>query len=203
MKRKNKKEGRLFIGILVAVIALGVGYAAISGVNLFINGSATAKASGQQEDFKVHFDDLTSSGNYMTYTEEAAVDSFTQTFDTAKHVTATTGETNKTASITIANDQLSADVAVSNLTTIGDTVTFTIPVINESDGVKANITAAVTNNNEEYFNVTATPTTATPTLLNDNGATTNVTVTVSVVKVPKVNDVNGTFTVTLTAEPTE
>jgi len=201
MKRKDKKEGRLFLGILVAVVALGVGYAAISGVNLLINGSATAKASGQQEDFKVHFDDLTSQGIYMTYTEEAGEDSFTPSFDTAKHVTATTGESNKTASITVANDQMSADVAVSNLTTVGDTVTFTIPVINESDGVKANITAAVTNNNEEYFNVTATPTTAT--LLNDGGATTNVTVTVSVVKVPKVNDVNGTFTVTLTADPTE
>ena len=184
MKRKNKKEGRLFLGVLIAVIALGIGYASISGINLLINGSATAKASGEQEDFKVHFDDLTSEGNYMTYTETAAVDSFTQTFDTAKHVTATTEESNKTASITVANDQMSADVAVSNLTTVGDTVTFTIPVINESDGVKANITAAVTNNNEEYFNVTATPTTAT--LLNDGGATTNVTVTV-----------------TLTAEPTE
>lgn len=201
MKRKNKKEGRLFLGILIAVMTLGVGYAAITGVNLIINGSATAKASGEQEDFKVHFNELVSAENYMTYTEEAAVDSFTQTFDTSKHVTATTGESNKTASITIANDQKSAEVSVSNLTTIGDTVTFTIPVINESDGIKANISAEVTNNNEEYFNVTATPTAET--LLNDNGATTNVTVTVSVVKVPKVNDVEGTFKVTLTANPVE
>lgn len=202
MKRKNKKEGRLFLGILIAVIALGVGYAAISGVNLLINGSATAKASGEQEDFKVHFDNLTSEGNYITYTETAAADSFTPTFDTAKHVTAAAGESNKTASITVANDQLSADVAVSNLTTVGDTVTFTIPVINESDGIKANIAASVTNNNnEEYFNVTATPTTETQ--LAGNGATTNVTVTVRVVKVPKVDDVNGTFKVTLTANPVE
>ena len=201
MKRKNKKEGRLFLGILVAVIALGVGYASITAIPLIINGSAIAKASGQQEDFMGHFDDLTSSLGYMTYTETAGLDSFTESFDTVKHVTATTGESNKTASITVANDALSADVAVSNLTTVGDTVTFTIPVINESDGIKANITAAITNNNEEYFNVTAT--TTTETLLNDGGATTDVTVTVSVVKVPKVNDVEGTFTVTLTAEPTE
>ena len=200
MKRKSKKEGRLFLGILVAVVALGVGYASITGVNLIINGSATATAR-QQEDFKVHFADLTSSGNYITYTEAAAVESFTQTFDTAKHVTATTGESNKTASITVGNDGVSADVVVSNLTTVGDTVTFTIPVINESDGIKANIIAAVTNNKGEYFNVTATPTTET--LLSGNGATTNVTVTVSVVKVPKVDDVEGTFTVTLTADPVE
>ena len=201
MKRKNKKEGKLFLGILIAVITLGVGYAAISGVNLLISGTATATTGSQQEDFMVHFANLTSTGNYMTYQETAEVDSFTQTFDTEKHVTATTGASNKTASITISNDGLSADVVVSNLTTIGDTVTFTIPVINESDGINANITAEVTNSNEEYFNVTATPTTAEA--LNSNGATKNVTVTVSVVKVPKVSDVNGTFKVTLTANPTE
>ena len=200
MKRKNKKEGRLFLGILIAVVTLGVGYAAITGVNLIINGSATATASGQQEDFKVHFDDLTSSGNYMTYTEEAGEDSFTPSFDTEKHVTATTGASNKTASITVANDQMRADIAVSNLTTIGDTVTFTIPVITESDGINATLAATVENENEEYFNVTAVPAVET---LNSNGATTNITVTVSVVKVPKVNDVNGTFTVTLRANPVE
>ena len=201
MKRTNKKEGRLFLGILLAVVVLGVGYAAITGVNLIINGSATASASGQQEDFKVHFANLNSSETYMIYSEEAAVDNFTQTVNNEKQATATTGESNKTASITVANNQVSADVAVSNLTTIGDQVTFTIPVINESDGIKAKIVASVTNDNEEYFYVTATPTTET--LLNANGATTDVTVTVRVVKVPKVNDVEGTFTVTLRAEPVE
>ena len=40
MKRKNKKEGRLFLGILIAVVTLGVGYAAITGVNLIINGTS-------------------------------------------------------------------------------------------------------------------------------------------------------------------
>lgn len=201
MKRTNKKEGRLFLGILLAVVVLGVGYAAITGVNLIINGSATASASGQQEDFKVHFANLNSSETYMIYSEAAAVDNFTQTVNNEKQATATTGESNKTASITVANNQVSADVAVSNLTTIGDQVTFTIPVINESDGIKAKIVASVTNDNEEYFYVTATPTTET--LLNANGDTTDVTVTVRVVKVPKVKDIEGTFKVTLRAEPVE
>ena len=200
MKRKNKKEGRLFLGILVAIVILGVGYAAISGVNLMINGSATAKSSSQQEDFIVHFDNLTNAGNYITYTETAGLDSFTQSFDTDKHVTAASSQTDKAASITVANDQLSADVVVSNLTAVGDTVTFTIPVINESDGIKANLSATVANNKEEYFNVVASPAVDT---LNGGDATTTVTVTVSVIKVPKVDDVTGTFTVTLTANPTE
>jgi len=200
MKRKNKKEGKLFLGIIVAVLVLGVGYAAITGVNLIINGSATAKASGEQADFKVHFDDLVSTGNYITYTEEAATDSFTQNFVDSKNVTAASGTTNKEASIAVANNQMSATVSVSNMTTVGDTVTLTLPVINESDGIKANLSAIVENDSEEYFDVTAVPAVET---LNGNNATTTLTVTVRVIAVPKVNDVNATFTVDLAADPEE
>ena len=196
----KRKEGKLFLGILIAVLVLGIGYAAITGVNLIINGSATAKATGQQEDFNVHFDNLVSTGNYIAYTETAESDSLTQSFINEKKVTAASGQTDKAASITVSNDQLSADVAVSNMTNVGDTVTLTIPVINESDGIKANLSASIVNNNEEYFNVTAEPATDT---LNGSGATTTITVTVSVIKVPKVNDVEGRFTVTLTADPAE
>ena len=199
MKRKNK-EGKLFLGILVAVLILGVGYAAITGVNLLINGSATAKASAEDGDFIVHFDDFASNGNYITYTEDAGSDSFAQTFDTVKHVTAASNTTDKSASITLSDDRLSADVTVSNMTTVGDTVRLTIPVINESEGIKAGLSTNITNNNSEYFNVTAeTPVTT----LDGGGATTTITVTVEVVKVPKVDNVQGSFTVTLTADPTE
>ena len=199
MKRKSK-EGKLFLGILVAVLVLGVGYAAITGVNLLINGSATAKATATDGDFVVHFDDFVSNGNYITYTENAGSDSFTQTFDTVKHITAGSNTTDKSASITVANDRLSADVAVSNMTNVGDKVVLTIPVINESEGIKADLSTNITNNNSEYFNVTAETATNT---LNSNGVTTTITVTVEVVKVPKVNNVQGSFTVTLTADPTE
>jgi len=199
MKRR-KKEGNLFLGIIVAVLVLGVGYAAITGVNLVINGSATAKSSGKQEDFNVHFDNLVSTGNYITYAETAEEDSLAQSFVDSKNVTAASSETDKAASIVVSNDSLSATVTVSNLTSVGDTVTLTLPVINESDGIKANLTASVVNNNQEYFNVTAESATDT---LNGNGAATTITVTVTVIDVPKVNDVTGTFTVTLNAEPEE
>ncbi len=202
MKRKSK-EGKLFIGILVAVVALGIGYAAITAIPLVINGSATAKASGTQADFNVHFDDFVQNGNYISYSESASAetpDSLIETFDTAKHVSAASGTTDKVASITVAGNQTSATVSVDNMTNVGNTVTLTIPVINESADVKANLSATVENNNEEYFNVTAVPTVET---LNANNATTTVTVTVSVVKVPKVSSEEGTFTVTLTADPVD
>ena len=196
MKRKSK-EGNLFLGIIVAVLILGVGYAAITGVNLLINGSATAKATATDEDFIVHFNDFDQNGTYIVYSEEAASDSFTQTFDTVKHITAGSNTTDKSASITVANDRLSADVAVSNMTNVGDKVVLTIPVINESNGINADLSIDIENNNSEYFNVTSE--TATNTL--NSGSTTTITVTVEVIKVPEDNDVEGTFTVTLTADP--
>ena len=197
MRRKN---GKLYLGILVAVMVLGIGYASITAIPLIINGSATAKATATQEDFNVHFNDFVSGQNYITYTETAETDSLTQTIDNAKKVSAASSNTDKEASITIANDGLSATVSVLNMTNVDDTVTLTIPVINESDDIKADLSASVVNNNEEYFNVTAVPTVAT---LNGSDATTTVTVTVKVIKVPKVDNVNGTFTVTLTADPAE
>ena len=197
MRRKN---GKLYLGILVAVMVLGIGYASITAIPLIINGSATAKATATQEDFNVHFNDFVSGQNYITYTETAETDSLTQTIDNAKKVSAASSNTDKEASITIANDGLSATVSVLNMTNVDDTVTLTIPVINESDDIKADLSASVVNNNEEYFNVTAEPAVAT---LNGSDATTTVTVTVKVIKVPKVDNINGTFTVTLTADPAE
>ena len=196
MKRKSK-EGKLFLGILVAVLILGVGYAAITAIPLIINGSATAKATATDEDFIVHFNDFDQNGTYIVYSEDAGSDSFTQTFDTVKHITAGSNTTDKSASITVANDRLSADIAVSNMTNIGDKVVLTIPVINESNGINADLSIDIENNNSEYFNVTSE--TATNTL--NAGGTTTISVTVEVIKVPENNDVEGTFTVTLTADP--
>ena len=196
----RKKNGKLYLGILVSVMVLGIGYASITAIPLIINGSATAKATATQEDFNVHFNDFVSGQNYITYSETAETDSLTQTIDNAKKVSAASSNTDKEASITIANDGLSATVSVLNMTNVDDTVTLTIPVINESDDIKADLSASVVNNNEEYFNVTAEPAVTT---LNGSDATTTVTVTVKVIKVPKVDNVNGTFTVTLTADPAE
>lgn len=197
----RKKNGKLYLGILVSVMVLGIGYASLTAIPLIINGSATAKATATQEDFDVHFNDFVDGQSYITYSETANTgDSLIESFVSAYNVTAASSETTKAASATIANNQESATVTVSNLTNIGDTVTLKLPVINESDGIKADLSTEIVNNNEEYFTVTATPGVAT---LNGNNATSYVNVVVTVVKVPKVDDVTGTFTVTLTADPTE
>ena len=50
---KNKKTLQIVLLVVIAVVTLGIGYAAISAVNLIINGNATASVN--QENFKVHF----------------------------------------------------------------------------------------------------------------------------------------------------
>ena len=50
---KNKKKLQIVLFVMIAVITLGVGYAAISAVNLIVNGNATASAN--QNNFSVVF----------------------------------------------------------------------------------------------------------------------------------------------------
>ena len=40
---QNKKALQIGLFVLIAVVTLGIGYAAISAVNLIINGNATAR----------------------------------------------------------------------------------------------------------------------------------------------------------------
>ena len=50
---QNKKALQIGLFVLIAVVTLGIGYAAISSVNLIINGNATTSVN--QNNFKVHF----------------------------------------------------------------------------------------------------------------------------------------------------
>ena len=50
---QNKKALQIVLLVVIAVVTLGIGYAAISSVNLIINGNATASVN--QDNFKVHF----------------------------------------------------------------------------------------------------------------------------------------------------
>ena len=65
---QNNKRLQLLLIVLIAVAALGIGYASISGVNLIINGNSTA--SVDQNNFKVYF--VTS--NITTGTGTASID---------------------------------------------------------------------------------------------------------------------------------
>ena len=65
---QNNKRLQLLLIVLIAVAALGIGYASISGVILIINGNSTA--SVDQNNFKVYF--VTS--NITTGTGTASID---------------------------------------------------------------------------------------------------------------------------------
>ena len=53
MNSQNKKTLQIVLIAVIAVITLGIGYAAISAVNLIINGNATANVN--QNNFQVYF----------------------------------------------------------------------------------------------------------------------------------------------------
>ena len=124
---QNKKTLQIVLIVLVAVLTLGIGYAAISAVNLIINGNATASVN--QENFKVHF---------------------TQ----AQSITGSTGASG-TSSIDT-QDDTKAMFDVTGLTKVGDYAEAVYIVRNDSNGVGAEISLSVTNSNSEYFKVTET-----------------------------------------------
>ena len=124
---KNKNTLQIVLLVVIAVVTLGIGYAAISAVNLIINGNATA--SVDQNNFKVHF---------------------TQ----AQSITGSTGVSG-TSSID-AQDDTKATFDVTGLTKVGDYAEAVYTVRNDSNGVGAEISLSVSNSNSEYFKVTET-----------------------------------------------
>lgn len=174
------KKRKTFVGValLVAVLMLGIGYAAISNIDLKITGSASATPS--DSNFKVKF----------TGTPETD----------ATNVSSASTNATVTASVT---DDLNATIDVSGLTTTGDYVTATYTILNDSPELAATLavgeitkavkTSAATDSTD-YFNVTAT--------LKDTEIaatkTTTVTVKVELTKTP-VEDKAITITVPITA----
>ena len=124
---QNKKALQIGLFVLVAIVVLGVGYAAISAVNLIINGNATA--SVDQNNFKVHF---------------------TQ----AQAISGSTGASG-TSSIDT-QDDTKAIFDVTGLTKVGDYAEAVYTVRNDSNGIGAEITLNLTSSNTEYFKVTET-----------------------------------------------
>ncbi len=165
---QNKKTLQIVLIVLVAVLTLGIGYASISAINLIINGNATANVN--QNNFKVHF---------------------TQ----AQAITGTTGVSG-TSSIDD-NDATIAYFDVTGLTKVGDYGVATYTVLNNSNGIGADITLQLTNSNNEYFKITET--------VADSqlqaGDTTTATIRVEMIKTPIQADVTTSVTGTLTATP--
>ena len=112
--------------VLVALVALGIGYAGITAINLIINGNATASVN--QNNFMVHFIE-------------------------AKSITGTTGVGGTSI---IEEDDTKASFNVTGLTKLGDYAEAKYVVKNDSNGIGTEVTLELTNSNSEYFKVTET-----------------------------------------------
>ena len=187
---KRRKNSKIILGLLIAVIALGIGYAAITGVNLLVNGSTSLKANG---DFKVRFVKPLAS---ETAIENPVANAIKISGHNADDSVMNVSEMN--ASV---EDDTHATFGAGELDEVGEYVEFTYTVINESDGIDAILSFDINdvNDTEDYFEVTKSV--SKEQIANNETAT--VTIKVKLVNTPKVEDVEGTFTVTLTATPVE
>lgn len=176
------KQKRTFVTILliVALLCLGIAYAAISGVDLTIGG--TAKATASDVNFKVKF-------------VEEEITPVVEVADTDPDIEATA-----TAEVT---GDITATINCSGLTTKGDYVTATYTVKNDSPELSAYITASAECTND-VFTVTTDWEDTTKTLTADGTDADTTTITVKVeLNTTVAEDEEGTVTVTLTAESTE
>ena len=188
---RRRKNSKMILGLLIAVVALGVGYAAITGVNLLINGSTSVTANG---DFKVRFVKPLSS---ETAIESPVQNAITISGHNADETLMDVSE--MSASVT---DDTHATFAVGALDEVGEYVDFTYTVVNESDeGIDAALSFDIADENDlaDCFEITKS--------VGKNkiapNETTTVTVTVKLIGQPKVNDAEATFKVTLTATPVD
>lgn len=191
MNRQNSKRGKLLLGVLVGIIALGIGYAALTNVQLSITGTAKAKGSATQEDFRVRYVNATDTAN--TYESVKTVAANPVVVDT----TASAGAT-ATASIT---DDTHATFSVDGMAT-NDEVTIKYYVANLSTNLDAKIKIAndaVTNDQSDLFTVTVD---ANTNEVLQPGEVLPVTVTVKCIAQNKL-DTTGTFTVSYEAEAVE
>lgn len=174
---RNKKTF-MVIGLIVAVLVMGIAYAGISNVTLKING--TADVAVDAGNFNVAFS--TTEGDTTT----------TKSVDSASVV----------ANVT-ADDK--ATLSISGLTTIGQYVTATYTIKNNSDVLNANLTATTqyfsNDGTQDWFDVQYQFADTTI----EAGESTTVTVRVELIKTPiteqDINDASSVIEVTVTAEP--
>lgn len=193
MKGKKKSLG-LLVYALIAVVALGVGYAAISAITLTING--TAHATPSQDNFVVEFD--TTATNTITSTP-ATIASYNSNGEVTAASIDTTNDANKRT----------AKFDLYGFTTKDQFADVTFTVINKSPDMKAKLCTAdiaVTGGSAATFTSTASLPSATGdpacVTLNANGGTTTITVRTTLNVTPSTADIAATdLRVQFTASP--
>ncbi len=187
----RRKKSKIMLGLLLAVIGLGIGYAAIAGVNLLVNGNATVKSS--DANFNVRF--------VKNDANETAIENPTE--NAIRVVGHNADETLMDVSGMSASveDDTHATFAAGALDEVGEYVEFTYTVVNESDRMDAALTFDVEGENdaEDYFEITKTV--SKEQIAKQETAT--VTVKVKLIDTPKLNDYDATFSVTLNTTPEE
>ncbi len=165
-KKKREKQLQIVVFVLIAIITLGIGYTAISSIILTITGHATADVD--DANFKVHFD--------RNVEPTMTVNMGSAYIDT--------------------NDDKVASIEVTGLTKIGDSATAEYTIINESNGIGAQLSLDLVNTNTEYFKVTET--------IDDielkAGESTKARVTVELLEVPVDSSVTTDITGTIEAK---
>ena len=189
-KMKRRKNGKLLLGLLIAVAFMGIGYAAITGISMLVNGSASVKSKGEM---KVRFVRNDAQETAIQNPEENAI------IKTGKHLDGTDIPSN-TLEAEVTSDT-TASFSANEMTEVGDYAEFTYNVVNESDGVDAMISFEVEDENDlsDYFEVSKT----TDKIIISDGEVAQIKVKVKLVKVPKIENVTGNFRVTITANPAE
>lgn len=172
----GKTKTLIWVTLLLVVVVLGIGYAAISAVQLRIEGSASADAV--QSNFNVEYE---------------RVD--------LNNVVANFGGGKITASVyPYTEDKAIATIDVSNMTARGNRLGGRFIVKNKSEDLSAKLSAKlISNSNEEYFKVTYSF--DKNTIVADEE--TSILVVVELLKTPIEEEVTGTFEIELTAEPVQ
>ena len=151
MKRRNL----VVTFMLVAALALGVGYAALSDI-LDIQGTAEISTGAMEEAF-----------NQDVYFSAVVVNN---------------PSSGSTASINSDNND-KATFTAKGFTQVGDTISFTYTITNDSEHYAANVTPKlIQNSNEEYFGISSDWQSTMHTIA--AGASETITVTVGLIKLP-------------------
>ena len=192
MKKNNQKKGKYLLGLLVGVVALGIGYAAISNVTLSIAGTATATGTKNDADFTVRFIKTDDTVNEVPAVAEIPAK------DRVKY-TVVNGNKELAASATIKNDE-TAEFTVTNMEA-GNEVVFTYYIANLSNGLGADITPSISTSENSNFTVEVTPTIGETFHLNENEVQ-EVTVRVTCEEQSALEKTE-TFSISFKADPTE
>ena len=121
----NKRTFQIVLFVLIGLVALGIGYAGITAVDLIVNGHGLVTAS--QANFIVHFISTTTSPKITTGTGTAWIDR---------------------------NDDTIASFEVTGLSKKGDTAVATYTVKNDSNDIGADVSIELEYTNCEWFKVT-------------------------------------------------